>query len=95
MLETKQIEKRTFFSFSLSRSGLQKAMDELYVANGAQNLSRTILTMLGYYKQYLNPFPNKPWFLCVCSTSLLKTVGKGEIALNEQFLLFPQSFLPV
>ena len=23
------------------------------------------------------------------------TVGKGEIALNEQFLLFPQCFLPV
>ena len=24
-----------------------------------------------------------------------KTVGKGEIARNEQFLLFPQCFLPV
>ena len=23
---------------------------------------------------YLNPFPNKPWFLRVCSTSLLKTL---------------------
>ena len=38
----------------------------------------------------LNPFPNKPWFLRVCSTSL--TVGKGEIARNEQFLLFPHCF---
>ena len=27
----------------------------------------------------------------VCSTSLLKTLGKGEIARNEQFLLFPVS----
>ena len=36
-----------------------------------------------------NPFPNKPLFLCVCSTSLENTVGKGEIARNEQFLLFP------
>ena len=99
---------------------------------------------------YLLPlFPNKPWFLHVCSTSLLKTlwekekllvtsnfpfthsvfypydalsfifikfepfpkqalvftclqhkpfentVGKGEIARIEQFLLFPQCFLPV
>ena len=36
-----------------------------------------------------------PVFLCVGSTSLLKnTVGKGEIARNEQFLLFPQCFLP-
>ena len=39
-----------------------------------------------------NPFPHllTPW-----ETSLLKTVGKGEIARNEQFLLFPQCFLPV
>ena len=44
---------------------------------------------------WFNPFPNKPCFLCVCSTNLLKnTVGKGEIARNEQFLLFPQCFLP-
>ena len=27
-----------------------------------------------------NHFPNKPWFLHVCSKSLLKTLGKGEIA---------------
>ena len=44
--------------------------------------------------QHFNPFPNKPWFLHVCSKSLLKnTVGKGEIARNEQFLLFPLCFL--
>ena len=42
-----------------------------------------------------NPFPNKPWFLLVCSTSLENTVGKGEIARYEQFLLCPQCFLPV
>ena len=42
----------------------------------------------------INPFPNKPWFLHVCSTSLLKTVGKGDIARNKQFLLFPHCFLP-
>ena len=58
----------------------------------------------------LNPFPNKPWFLRVCTTGILKTlwekeklhyryfentVGKKEIARNEQFLLFPQCFLPI
>ena len=43
----------------------------------------------------LHPFPNKPWFLRVCNTSVFEnSVGKGEIARNEQFLLFPQSFLP-
>ena len=26
----------------------------------------------------LNPFPNKPWFLRVCSTSLLKTLWEKE-----------------
>ena len=43
-----------------------------------------------------NPFPNKPWFLHVCSTCtcILKTLGKREIAHNEQFLLFPKCFPP-
>ena len=27
---------------------------------------------------YFNPFPNKPWFLRVCSTSLLKTLWEKE-----------------
>ena len=31
----------------------------------------------------------------VCSTSLLKILGKGEIAHDEQFLLFLRCFLPV
>ena len=44
----------------------------------------------------INPFPNKPWFLRVCSTSLLKTMWEnGEIARHEQFLLFPQCFLTI
>ena len=39
--------------------------------------------------------PNRPWFLCVCSRIILKTLWeKGEIACNKQFLLFPQCFLP-
>ena len=48
-----------------------------------------IVTKLKYL---FNPFPhndtlgNKPFE---------NTVGKGEIARNEQFLLFPQCFLPL
>ena len=38
----------------------------------------------------LNPFPNKPWFLCVCSKSLWKTMWE-----KEKFLLFSHCFLPV
>ena len=37
-----------------------------------------------------NPFPNKSWFLCVCSTSLLKTEWE-----KQQFLFFQQCFLPI
>ena len=43
--------------------------------------------------EMFNPFRNKPWFICVSSTSLWKTVGWGEIARNKQLLLFPQCFL--
>ena len=32
--------------------------------------------------------------MCLQCKSFENTVGKGEIACNEQFLLFPQSFLP-
>ena len=41
------------------------------------------------------PFPNKPWFLCLQLKSFENTVGKGEIARNEQFLLVPQWYLLV
>ena len=37
-------------------------------------------------QHHLTPLGNKPFE---------NTVGKGEIARDEQFLLFPQCFLPV
>ena len=44
----------------------------------------------------LNPFQNEPWFLRVCSISLLKTLWEKEKnARKEQYLLFPQCFLPI
>ena len=34
----------------------------------------------------LNPFPNKPWFICVCSTSLLKTLWeKKKLLVTSNF----------
>ena len=43
-----------------------------------------------------NTFAKKPWFLRVSITRLLKTLwGKRKIAHNEQFLIFPQCFLPI
>ena len=72
---------------------------------------RTVKKRVGYLKKKpyradkhvskhfasLNPFPPKNALVLTCLKykSFENTVGKGEIALNEQFLLFPQCFLPV
>ena len=61
----------------------------------SSKLSVVYLLFDGLCLPCFNPFPNKPWISCVCSTSLLKTLGKGEIDRYKQFLLFPECFLPV
>ena len=44
---------------------------------------------------YINLFAKQtPVFTCLQYNSFENTVGKREIARNEQFLLFPQCFLP-
>ena len=50
-----------------------------------------------FTSMFLNPFTNKPWFLRVHPhyRSFENTVGIGDIAPSEQFLLFLQCFLPV
>ena len=39
----------------------------------------------------VNPFPNKPWFLHVCSTSLLKTLWEKEKLLATSNFSFSYS----
>ena len=39
----------------------------------------------------VNPFPNRPWFLCVCSTSLLKTLQEKEKLLVTRNFSFAHS----
>ena len=39
----------------------------------------------------INPFPNKPWFLHVCSTSLLKTLWEKEKLLVKSSFSFSHS----
>ena len=39
----------------------------------------------------INPFPNKPWFLHVCSTSLLKTLWEKEKSLVTSNFSFSHS----
>ena len=49
----------------------------------------------GFNLDQSNCFPKQaPVFTCLQCRSLENTVGKGEIARNEQFLVFPQRFLP-
>ena len=58
-----------------------------YVLSGEKTLFNKCLSQ---------PFPKQALvFTCLQYKSFENTVGKGEIAHNEQFLLFPQCFLPV
>ena len=44
----------------------------------------------------LNPFPNKPWFLRVCSTRLLKTLWEKEkLLLTSNFSFSHSVFKPI
>ena len=82
----------------LSLSGSLKSQDcvvKVLKGNTGTEICLTLYHTIPSFND-LDPFPNKPWFLRVCSTCLLKNnVGNGEIARNEQFLLFPHCFLPV
>ena len=47
------------------------------------------------YTQKIDPFPNKPWFLCVCSTSLLKTLlEKEKLLVTSNFSFSHSVFCP-
>ena len=42
-----------------------------------------------------NPFPNKPWFLRVCSTSLLKTLWeKKKLLVTSNFFFYHSASYP-
>ena len=40
---------------------------------------------------FFNPFPNKPWFLCVCSSCVLKTLWEKEKLLITSNFSFSHS----
>ena len=52
-------------------------------------LYKPIQVIRGHHPTTLNPFPNKPWFLCVCGTFLSKTLWEKE----KLLVIFPQCFL--
>ena len=46
-------------------------------------------------RKFFNPFPNKPWFLRVCSTSLLKTLWEKEkLLVTSNFSFSHNVFYP-
>ena len=68
--------------------------------SSGNSMDRHNLFFLRFYSMLVNPFPKKPWFLCVCSTSLLKTLWEKEkllVTINfsfsfSVFLLFLRTF---
>ena len=58
------------------------------------------ISLLWTHKNHLVYHPMESWGTLLLLTPLgdkafENTMGKGEIARNEQFLLFPQCFLPI
>ena len=80
-----------------------KAFTWLFAITSLFSLTEHVVAMLlrvcwetqSAWKKYVipnfNPFPNKPWFLLVCSTSLLKTVWEKEKLLLTSNFSFPHS----
>ena len=59
---------------------------------GKRNFTRLLKINLLLF----NRFPKQALlFTCLQYKSFENTVGKGKIARNEQFLLFPHCFLPI
>ena len=50
-----------------------------------------ITSIVIFYAGIINPFPNKPWFLHVCSTSPLKTLWEKEKLLVTSNFSFSRS----
>ena len=68
---------------------LAKSRKDMNNVNCRRDMTEILLKVALTHSHTMTPFDspgNKP---------LENTVGKGEIAHNEQFLLFPQCFLPI
>ena len=62
---------------------------------GVGNFLSSIKQLTDICVKRFKPFPNKPWFLRVCSTSLLKTLWEKEkLLITSDFSFFPSVFYP-
>ena len=67
---------------------MKDCQDEILI-----KLEKTFIQFFTYC--YFNPFPNKPWFLRVCSTNLLETLWEKEkLLLMSNFSFSCSVFLP-
>ena len=91
---SKAIEKKPRIIWYLSQS-LKTTIQPSSIKTFQHPMILTFLfqtTDLKFYK----PYPKQSLvFTCLQLKSFENTVGKGEIACNKQFLLFPQCLLPV
>ena len=65
-----------------------------------KNVTEKLKFVLGFvcfvqYRVGLIIYQSSPCFTCLQYKYFETTVGKGEIARNKHFLLFPQCFLPI
>ena len=68
---------------------------ENYLGKGKEHFGKRRKCSIkpGTFGYRVNPFTNKPLFLwCLQYKSFENIVGKGEVVLHKQFLLFPQCF---
>ena len=72
------------------RNLLRNIFENVFVALLQEKMLITSLSCL----LLLTLSQTSPGFTCLRYNSFESTVGKGEIARNEQFLLFPQCFKP-
>ena len=85
---SKQVENTVEKREILDSSELKKCAEDIFKFDkGGRKFSNGVETLLEKDKllitsnfsfSFLNPFPNKPWFLRVCNTSLLKTLREKE-----------------
>ena len=73
------VAQSMFFFFNVVENSVEKGGNAGY---------RNFLLFPQYF---VNPFPNKPWFLRVCSTSLLKTLWEKEKLLVTSNFSFSRS----
>ena len=76
--------KKSFASADVRKPGKLRCATDRRVTNLAVKMVSNLDTNKKFLKMAYNHFPNKPWFLLVCNTRLLKAL----------FLLFPLCFLP-